>query len=341
MPEVSNRIAGLSEDRRRLLERLLNQKGTRAGARAGARSPVRFRRRSCPHALPGKQAFEQSSTSGEVKANYKRFYDAVNSQLDASVFGPFSFFLNYGYVPDLSPQYSRIQLPDHFVNKNSVRLVLELIGDCDLKDRRVLDVGCGRGGTVFVVKQFFEPGSVQGLDLSPNAIASCRASHRYDNVRFDEGDAEKLPFDREQFDVVTNVESSHSYPNMAPSTRKFSGSSSPGGCFLYTDLIPKDALAEYLALLKNTGFTMEVDRDITANVLLSCDEVARARVGAYDAGNDPELMNNFLAAPGSQVYEDMRAGRWSYRIYRFRKPATADNAADSRRHGEASAEHLE
>ena len=73
-------------------------------------------------------------------------------------------------------------------------------------------------------------------------------------------------------------------------------------------------------MLKNTGFTLEVDRDITANVLLSCDEVARARVGAYDAGNDPELMNNFLAAPGSQVYEDMRTGRWSYRIYRFRKP---------------------
>jgi len=35
-------------------------------------------------------------------------------------------------------------------------------------------------------------------------------------------------------------------------------------------------------------------------------------------------MSNFLAAPGSQVYEDMRARRWSYRIFRFRKPAAAE-----------------
>jgi len=330
MPEASNRIAGLSEDRRRLLERLLNQNGASGGGQGSGRAAPGAIPPAVvpPTPLPGIQSL-QSSTLVDVKANYKRFYDAVNSQLDASVFGPFSFFLNYGYLPNLSPQYSRIQLPDHFVNKNSVRLVLELIGDCDLADRRILDVGCGRGGTIFVIKQFFEARSVQGLDLSPNAIASCRASHRYDNVRFDEGDAEKLPFDREQFDVVTNVESSHSYPNLGAFYREVFRVLAPGGCFLYTDVVPKDALAEYLAMLKNTGFTVEVERDITANVLLSCDEVARARVGAYDAGNDPELMNNFLAAPGSQVYEDMRAGRWSYRIYRFRKPAAAVNAADS------------
>ena len=240
--------------------------------------------------------------------------------MDSSVFGPFSFFLNYGYLPNLSPQCSRVQLPDHFVNKNSVRLVLELIGDYDLRDRRVLDVGCGREGRSSSSRTFFEPRSVQGLDLSSKAIASCRANHRYDNVRFDEGDAEKLPFDGERFDVVTNVESSHSYPNIGAFYKEVFRVLVPGGAFLYTDVFPKGALADYLAMLKNTGFTLEVDRDITANVLLSCDEVARARVGAYDAGNDPELMNNFLAAPGSQVYEDMRIGRWSYRIYRFRKP---------------------
>ena len=207
----------------------------------GAQHPVRLRQRSCRLRL--RRAGKPSSRvprSGEVKASYKRFYDAVNSQLDASVFGPFSFFLNYGYLPNLSPQYSRIQLPDHFVNKNSVRLVLELIGDCDLKDRRILDVGCGRGGTVFVIKQFFEPRSVQGLDLSPNAIASCRASHRHDNVRFDEGDAENLPFDRELFDVVTNVESSHSYPNLGAFYTEVFRVLAPGGCFLYTDVIPND-----------------------------------------------------------------------------------------------------
>lgn len=330
MPEVTHRIADLPDNKRRLLERLLEQKGS---------APVKLKdspSRMGTAPTPGTtEPVSNGNGSGhdfslnEVKASYKRFYDAVNTQLDASVFGPFSFFLNYGYVPNLSPQHSRIQLPDHFLNKNSVRLVLELIGDYDLKDQRILDVGCGRGGTVFVIKQFFEPRSVQGVDLSPNAIASCRANHHYDNVRFDEGDAEKLPFNREEFDVVTSVESSHSYPNLNAFYAEVFRVLVPGGRFLYTDVIPQEATAGYLAELKRIGFVMELERDITENVLLSCDEVATARVGAYDAGNDPELMNNFLAAPGSQVYQDLRSRRWTYRIYRFRKPAGTENVVNA------------
>ena len=320
MPDVSDRIAGLSEERRRLLERLLAQKSS--GAPAAPVQPVArpAEARVAPLAL------EQASAAGEVKQNYQRFYDGVNQQLDASVFGPFSFFLNYGYLPNGSPQHSKVPLPDHVVNKNSVRLVLELIGDVDPTDRRVLDVGCGRGGTVFVLKQFFKPRSVQGIDLSANAIASCRANHQYDNVRFDEGDAEHLPFPDGQFDVVTNVESSHSYPALGAFYAEVFRVLAPGGCFLYTDLMPTQSIPEYLSLLNQAGLRMELERDITENVLLSCDEIARSRVDAYDAGNDPELMKNFLATPESQVYDDMRSRRWSYRIYRFRRPSTAVRA---------------
>jgi ubiquinone/menaquinone biosynthesis C-methylase UbiE len=328
MREISDRIANLPECKRRLLERLLAEKSS-ASVAAGAATAVVTAPPPAARvdALPGAKVFEQSSTLGEVKANYKRFYDAINAQLDSSVFGPFSFFLNYGYTPDLSPQYSKVQLPEQFVNRNSVRLVLELIGGCDLENSRILDVGCGRGGTVFVIKQFFRPKSVHGIDLSPNAIASCRANHRYDNVRFDEGDAEKLLFRDEQFDFVTNVESSHSYPNLTAFYSEVYRVLVPGGYFLYTDVMPGDAVSACLASLKQIGFEMELERDITSNVLLSCDEVARTRVGAYNAGNDPELMNNFLAAPGSQVYEDMRSRRWTYRIYRFRKPAARNGLA--------------
>jgi ubiquinone/menaquinone biosynthesis C-methylase UbiE len=323
MSEVSDRIAGLSEDKRRLLERLLQE---RRAATPNAQTPktgfaaaaVAAKTETAPVTLVSPA---QPASLNEVKAGFKRFYDVVNTQLDSSVFGAFSFFLNYGYVANLSPQHSKVELPDHFINKNSVRLVLELIGDCDLNQQRVLDVGCGRGGTIFVIKQFFNPQSVQGIDLSSNAIASCRKNHHYDNVRFDEGDAEHLPFNDEQFDIVTNVESSHSYPNINAFYAQVFRVLRPGGCFLYTDVMPVLDMPRYLAELKRIGFVLEVDRDITPNVLLSCDEVATTRVSAFDSGNDQQLMSNFLATPGSQVYEDMRSRRWSYRIFRFRKPA--------------------
>jgi phthiocerol/phenolphthiocerol synthesis type-I polyketide synthase E len=302
---LAERIASLSGERRKLLEELLRSKE--------APKPVPVEHNVAP------LSFENGASANEVKANYRRFFNEVNRQLNSTDFGPFSFFLNFGYVANLNPQFTQVELPDHYLNKNSVRLVLETIGDCDLADRRVLDVGCGRGGIVYVLQQFFRPRSVNAIDLSPEAIAFCRANHCYSNVSFEEGDAEHLPFPDESFDAVTNVESSHSYPNVFAFYAEVFRVLRPGGCILYTDVFPAESRTDRVDYLTSIGFGIERDTDITTNVLLSCDEIARSRIGAYDSNNDPELMQNFLAAPGSQVYEEMKMHRWSYRIFRLRK----------------------
>jgi SAM-dependent methyltransferase len=260
------------------------------------------------------------SSPEAVKEGYQRFYDGVTTQLDSTVFGDFSFFLNYGYVPNLSPQLSRVVLPDHFINKNSIRLVLEVIGDCSLSGRRILDVGCGRGGTVYVIHEFFDPASVVGLDLSPAAIGFCGRIHQYPCVSFHEGDAELLPFEDASFDVVTNIESSHSYPNIRAFYSEVYRVLSPGGHFLYTDVLAVEQWDANFEFLRSLGFVVRRDRDITSNVLLSCDEVAKSRVQAFAGGNDPHLMQNFLATPESEVYTEMRKRRWKYSILQIEKP---------------------
>jgi phthiocerol/phenolphthiocerol synthesis type-I polyketide synthase E len=256
-----------------------------------------------------------------VKVSYRQFYDAVSSQLDASPFGRYSFFLNYGFVPDGSPEYAAVELPDHFINKNSVKLVLEVIGDCAVDGRRILDVGCGRGGTIYTLKTFFKPDMLTGLDLSSTAVDFDRAAHGDDRTSFHVGDAEDLPFSAEVFDVVTNIESSHSYPNTHRFYSEVHRVLRPGGYFLYTDALAIQQFSASLAYLDHLGFELERNRDITRNVLLSCDEVSTSRVQAFDSRNDQELMQNFLATPGSQVYEDLRSGRWQYRIMKLRKRA--------------------
>jgi SAM-dependent methyltransferase len=261
------------------------------------------------------------SAPDDVKQGYQRFYDAVSTQLDSTVFGEFAFFLNYGYAPNLSPQFSQVKLPDHFINKNSVRLVLEVIGDCALNGRRVLDVGCGRGGTVYVVHSFFKPAEITGLDLSAAAVAFCRKAHRYAGVRFEQGDAERLPLADHSFDVITNVESSHSYPNINAFYAEVHRVLAPGGYFLYTDVLSVDDWRDKVASLQRLGFVVEREQDVTANVLLSCDDVAQSRVQAFDSGNDPHLMRNFLATPGSEVYVEMSKRRWKYNLLKLRKPS--------------------
>jgi hypothetical protein len=86
----------------------------------------------------------------------------------------------------------------------------------------------------------------------------------------------------------------------------------PGGWFLYTDLLPVQRWMEVRALLSPLGLTVVADRHITPNVLASCDDVAATRAQAFDEKS--ALIDNFLAVPGSAVYEQMHSGAWEYRI---------------------------
>jgi SAM-dependent methyltransferase len=128
-----------------------------------------------------------------------------------------------------------------------------------------------------------------------------------------------LPFGDASFDVVTNIESSHSYPNINTFYAEVFRVLTPGGYFLYTDVLPVEFMNGAVVFLRALGFSVEREQDITANVLLSCDEIAHTRVQAYDRQNDTQLMGDFLGVPGSQIYEEMRQRRWTYKIFKFKK----------------------
>jgi acyl transferase domain-containing protein/SAM-dependent methyltransferase len=252
-----------------------------------------------------------------AKKSFQDMYDGVTKQLDGSAFGAFAHFLNYGYAPNGAPVASKAELSDKMMNRNSVKLALEVIGTYPVDGKTLLDVGCGRGGTARTLAEFFEPAAVTGMDLSGAAVEFCRKTHTDPRLTFLQGDAEDLPFKDAQFDVVTNIESSHTYPAIQRFYASVMRVLKPGGAFLYTDLLPIGKLHQCLELLKDLGFVIEDERDITPNVLLSCDEIAAARLGAFGGDQD---MSNFLAAPGSAVYETMKSGEWSYRIWRLMRP---------------------
>ena len=128
------------------------------------------------------------------------------------------------------------------------------------------------------------------------------------------GDSENLPFNDRYFHAVTNVESSHTYPNMRAFFGEVSRVLKKKGKFLYTDLLPVERWLEVRALLAPLGLLIKNERDITANVLASCNDVAATRAQAF--GGHDAMIDNFLAVPGTAVYEQMNSGAWQYRIVR-------------------------
>lgn len=306
MGELDDRLSDLSPTRRRLVELLLNTRAQRPVAPIEPAEPERTR--------------DERRDAGDPKRSCRLFFDDINRSLDSTEFGRFSLFLNFGYasIPGMREQ-SAIALPEHLLNKASVKLVLEVIGGCPVDGRRILDVGCGRGGTATVLDQFFKPRGVVGLDLSGRALAASRRHRLSSRSAFIQGDAENLPFPNASMDVVMNIESSQSYPNVRSFYKEVHRVLDGGGDFLYADVLPVQRASDWTGLLQATGFRVEADRDITQNVLRSCDEVARQRVNAYRASVSAPVMNNFLGTPGSHVYEEMKSGRWTYRIMHLRK----------------------
>ena len=65
---------------------------------------------------------------------------------------------------------------------------------------RILDVGCGTGANLELLGQY---GEAEGVDVSPDALAFCRA-RGLANVRL--GEAEKLPYEDGAFDLVTALD---------------------------------------------------------------------------------------------------------------------------------------
>ena len=307
MAELSRRLAKLSPEKRKLFERwLVDAAQTRRVDTASGTAMA---------------ILETTHTLSPHKLECRRFYDEISRSLDASEFGPFSLFLNLGYADAAgNPSYSVIALPERSLNRNSIRLVLEVIGPCDLAGRRVLDVGSGRGGTASVIAEFFKPHSVCGVDIAPAAIQFCRTHYRQPEIRFEVGDAERLPFADGSFDIVTNIESSSTYPDVCAFYQQVFRLLEPGGFFLYTDALPAGRFAECTEYLRRLGFILELDRDITANVLASCDEIAAHRMHAYAPQPDGS-MADFLAAPGSHIYDEMKRREWMYRIHRWKKTA--------------------
>ncbi len=325
-PDLEGRIASLSPAKRELL-RLLSRKESAADAAEDGRAGAQ--RQPSPITA---EDFPDLDDGPPDKSTLRRFYNSVTQQLDASPFREFSLFLNYGYVPNDNRRYARFEPPDNFPGKNSTRLVLEVIGDCELgPEHAVLDVGCGRGGTVTVLHRFFGVRRLAALDLSPAAVRFCTGTHRELGCRFLTADAEAIPFADASFDAVTSIESSHGYPDIFAFFREIGRLLRPGGHFLYTDLIAPDRIDEYQDFLIAQGLVLERQREITSNVLLSCDETAATNARAFGHGNDSLLLERFVGVPDSRIYNEMKNGERKYLLHRFRKPGSGDASRYGRR----------
>ncbi len=102
---------------------------------------------------------------------------------------------------------------------------------------RVLDVGCGTGVFASRIRQALPSAEVWGIDLVAGMLT--RGLDRWkahaDGICPIQADSERLPFDRDAFDVVTCANSFHHYPHQDRAVQEMRRVLKPGGRLLLVD----------------------------------------------------------------------------------------------------------
>jgi ubiquinone/menaquinone biosynthesis C-methylase UbiE len=195
------------------------------------------------------------------QAIQNRFYGYLTRRVDDDV-----LFMNWSYETDppmgiaLDPADEPDRYPIQLYHATTTQ-------GGDLAGKRVLEVGCGRGGGAAYLTRTFRPASYTGVDVNAAGIEFCRRRHHVPGLDFVVGNAESLPFPDESFDAVVNIESSHCYPHFDHFLSEVVRVLTPGGVLLYADARPQSHCARWDSDLNASALRMVSQRDISREVV--------------------------------------------------------------------------
>ena len=251
------------------------------------------------------------------KLGWRCFYGFL-----ASRFGtPDWSFMNYGYAGGRDDTELR---PEDEVNRCFIRMYAHVLGLAgSVAGQDVLEVGCGRGGGSAWIARTQGVRSMTGMDLAGSAVALCRRLHRAPNLRFEQGDAEALPFADSSFDVVLNVESCHHYPSLSRFLHEVERVLRPGGTLCVATYWDPSGLARFERALGEAPLDVVRTADIAARVrdaLRATDAIKSVTIRRHVPPLLRPLLNHFTARHGSSIHRGFMNGSITYVSALLRKP---------------------
>ena len=227
-------------------------------------------------------------------------------------------FMNYGYIDSESPELDS--------SDEAYRLFIQLyhmnIRDVSLENKEVLEVGSGRGGGASWIAKTMKPSSLIGLDFSREAVSLCNKWYDQENLDFREGNAQDLPFQKNSFDVVYNVESSHCYGDMSKFVSEVFRVLKNGGNFCWTDFRDEETMKKTEKMFTNSGFSIASKKEITQEVIQALDminDTKKERISKLVPRIIRRSFETFAGVQGTPVYESFKSGKLRYYRYQLIK----------------------
>lgn len=263
------------------------------------------------------------------------YIDAIlqGREHDADTLAMWARDIHWGYWED--PDAATDSFPE-FASA-AARMTEKVTEAAGVRDgMRVLDCGCGFGGTIASMHERFSSLDLVGVNVDERQLEVARnlVSPRPGNsVEFVQGNACDLPLEAGSFDRVLAVECIFHFPSRLRFFREASRVLRKGGYLTLTDYVPLAALAPvllvagagipfwgdfnpilptmplYRAIARLTGMSLVREDDVTRNTAPSCDMLVKysATISAGTA-----WQSRLLTTP-------VKLGLLRYPILTFRK----------------------
>jgi ubiquinone/menaquinone biosynthesis C-methylase UbiE len=223
-------------------------------------------------------------------------------------------FMNYGYAGLNGDPILKLEKEDE-KNRYCIQLYDHVVSSKKLENRKVLEVGSGRGGGAHYISRYHKPAKYTGIDISSSVINFCNRFYKSPGLSFVEGRAEKIPFAAESYDAVVNVESARCYSNIKTFFNEVHRVLSHDGHFFFADMIEKGEVGDIRKKLNETGFEIHSETDITKNVAkgLELDNLRREQlIQKRIPGILRQLFFNFAGTKGTQRFDSFSNGQFEY-----------------------------
>lgn len=254
-----------------------------------------------------------------LKASYKKLYWRMfYNYIGISGWLKPATFLNHGFAEE-GVTIDNITIEN--LGKLAQNLYLHLFKQAPPTGKHVLEIGCGRGAGLALMNEHYKPARSVGVDLSDANIRRCKKLYSKLNIEFIRGAAEKQIFPDKTFDVVFNLESSHCYVSKRKFYENVHAILKDNGYFIYSDAFWFDSKIETMEKeFDEIGFNLEKKEDISDQVFRSVEIKSFIKQRYLQVSATlKKTMNNFVAGPGSEMYEYFKNGSVVYYLYVLRK----------------------
>jgi ubiquinone/menaquinone biosynthesis C-methylase UbiE len=169
---------------------------------------------------------------------------------------------------------------------------------------KVLDVACGTGNLSLPAARL--GATVTGVDIAPNLLEQARAKAEAEGlkIKFDEGDAEALPYEDASFDAVVTMYGAMFAPRPELVAAELKRVCKPGGIIAMANWTPAGFIGQ---MFKASTAYLPPPPGMTSPVLWGKDDVVRERLdGVSKVETRPRIVNFAFPFPPADVVEHFR-----------------------------------